>query len=459
MPNRHDHVEAMLERLRGRMMMRLFSRFRFIQPVIASIFGITALIIIFLDGTPWRLVLAALATVSAVVGHLLGSRIAAQRLAGGHRALGRIFYVPLVVLQSSITFATGGLMSPLLMTTIAPTFTTALFEDRASARLVLGTGLSLLVVYLVVQLTVLDLVPRPFPAPGGYPSMLFVTMFIVMSTFHVVMFLVGRRTQEGYDRQLHQLAHAREHALQVSQDRTRELTTLSGELAHELKNPLASGKGLAALVGKTLEGKPAERIGVMRREIDRMQAILEEFLNFSRPLAPLNLRTVPVSDLAHKVAELHEGIATTRHVEIEVDARGDTEVTCDPRKVQQILINLLQNAIDAAPDGSRIAIEVRDDGPAVVVDVLDTGSGIDESIGPKIWEPGVTTKEHGTGLGLTVARAIAGQHQGSLDLTNRPSGGCRGRLILPREGAVRSTRDGNGDDISASSDEIEDAAQ
>ncbi len=447
----------MLERLRARMMMRLFARFRFIQPVIASIFGVTALIIIFLDGTPWRLVLAALATISAIVGHLLGTRVAAQRLAGGDRVLARVFYVPLVVLQSSITFATGGLMSPLLLITIAPTFTTALFEERGAARLVLGTGISLLIVYLVVQLTVLDLVPKPFHAPGGYPPLLFITMFIVMSTLHVVMFLVGRRTQEGYDRQLHQLAHAREHALTVSQDRTRELTTLSGELAHELKNPLASVKCLAALVGKSPEAEAAERIGVMRREIDRMQAILEEFLNFSRPLAPLNLRTVPISELAHKVAELHEGIATTRQVEIEVDAQGDTEVTCDPRKVQQILINLLQNAIDASPNGSRIAIEVRDDGPAVVVDVLDTGSGIDETIGPKIWEPGVTTKEHGTGLGLTVARAIARQHQGSLDLSNRPSGGCRGRLILPREGAVRSTRDVD-DDMSSSSDELEDAA-
>lgn len=458
MPNRHDQVEAMLERLRVRMMMRLFSRFRFIQPVIASIFGITALIIVFLDGTPWRLILAALATIAAITGHFLGTKVVSRRLEGGDRVLARVFYVPLVLLQSSITFATGGLISPLLLVNIAPTFTTAMFEDRGAARLVLGTELLLLGAYLVVQLTVLDLVPAPFHAPGGYPTLLFVTMFIVMSTLHVVMFLVGRRTQEGYDRQLHQLAHAREHALTVSQDRTRELTALSGELAHELKNPLASVKGLAALVGRSLEGKPAERIGVMRREIDRMQAILEEFLNFSRPLAPLNLRTVPVSDLAYKVAELHEGMATARHIEVEVDARGDTEVTCDPRKVQQILINLLQNAIDATPDGTRIEIDVRDDGPSVVVDVLDTGPGIDTTIGAKIWEPGVTTKEHGTGLGLTVARAIARQHQGSLDLSNRPSGGCRGRLILPREGAVRSTRDG--DDIGPDDDdEIEAAAQ
>jgi signal transduction histidine kinase len=439
MSESHDPVEAMLERLRVRMMTRLFERFRFVQPVIASIFGMTALTIVILDGTPWRLILAAIATLSAVVGHFLGVRTAQRRLAGGVRLFGSIFYVPVMILQSLMVVATGGLLSPLLVVTIAPTFTTALFEDRASARMILGAELVMLLTYMILQLWVVELVPAPFHAAGGYPLLMFLALYIVVSTLHVVMFLVGRRVREGYDRQLHQLAHAREHALTVFEDRTHELTTLSGELAHELKNPLASVKGLAALVERSLEGKPAERIGVMRREIDRMQSILEEFLNFSRPLAPLNLRRVPLHGLSDKVAELHEGLATARHIEVVVTSSGDTNVTCDPRKIQQILINLLQNAIDASPDGSRIEIRVADEGDSVVVDALDDGSGIDRVVGPRIWEAGVTTKEHGTGLGLTVARAIARQHRGSLELSDRDEGGCRGRLVIPRQGALRAS--------------------
>jgi signal transduction histidine kinase len=439
MPTREQQVDAVLERLRVRMMMRLFERFRFFQPAIAAIIGSTFLTIVFADGTPWRLALAAIATAAAIAGHFLGSRIAKRRFAGGTPQLSRIFYVPIVVLQSLVVFATGGLMSPLLVVSIAPTFSTALFEDAVAARTVLGVGLSLLTTYLIVQLTLFDLVPAPFHAAGGYPASMFVALYVITSTMHVVMFAVGRRTRSGYDKQLRQLAHAREHALTVFEDRTRELTTLSGELAHELKNPLASVKGLAQLVGRSLDGKSAERMGVMQREIDRMHAILEEFLAFSRPLAPLNLRTVPLRDLTDKVAELHEGMATQRHIEIAVEARGDTEVTCDPRKVQQILVNLIQNAIDASPDDGRIEMLVIDHGDEVIVDVLDAGAGIDAAIGPRIWEAGVTTKEHGTGLGLTVARAIARQHQGSLTLSDRSTRGCRARLVLPREGAVRST--------------------
>jgi two-component system sensor histidine kinase HydH len=148
---------------------------------------------------------------------------------------------------------------------------------------------------------------------------------------------------------------------------------------------------------------------------------------------------VPVRDLADKVAELHEGLATLRHVEIVVASFGSTSVTCDPRKVQQILVNLIQNAIDASPDHGRIDIRIYDEGPQVIVEVLDEGEGIDKHLGDRIFEAGITTKEHGTGLGLTVARAIAQQHQGDLHLLDREGGGCRARLVLPREGAVRST--------------------
>ena len=109
-----------------------------------------------------------------------------------------------------------------------------------------------------------------------------------------------------------------------------------------------------------------------------------------------------------------------------------------PRKVEQILINLVQNALDVAPPGTEVEIEVVDARPHEVrVHIRDAGPGLSESIRARVFEPGVTDKAEGSGLGLTVARALARQHGGELELDNRrpgrghPSGGCEATLILP----------------------------
>ncbi len=127
----------------------------------------------------------------------------------------------------------------------------------------------------------------------------------------------------------------RDRTLALHAEQRHTLTTLSAEIAHELKNPLASIKGLSALVAKDVNGKTAERVTVLRREVDRMQSILEEFLNFSRPLVPLALAETDLAHLAHDVARLHEGTSGERGVEIRVDSTHPVELTCDARKVRQ----------------------------------------------------------------------------------------------------------------------------
>jgi two-component system, NtrC family, sensor histidine kinase HydH len=170
---------------------------------------------------------------------------------------------------------------------------------------------------------------------------------------------------------------------------------------------------------------------VLRREVDRMQAILEEFLNFSRPLIPLNQRELELRELVDHVVDLHEGIAGERRVDLR--ARGRARVSCDPRKVEQILINVVQNALEVAPAGTAVEIEVVDARPEQVrVHVRDQGPGLDETLRERLFEPGVTGKREGSGLGLTIARALARQHGGELELDDRPGKtGCEATLRLP----------------------------
>jgi signal transduction histidine kinase len=232
----------------------------------------------------------------------------------------------------------------------------------------------------------------------------------------------------------------RDRDLELHAETTRSLSRLSAEIAHELKNPLASVKGLAALVRKDLDGTTAERMDVLRREVDRMQVILEEFLAYSRPLVPLDEEQVDLVDLVRDVIALHEGIAGQRGVRLDIVDGDAVHVRCDPRKIRQVVINLLQNAIEATPAGGRAAVEVVRDAREVRVRVIDDGAGIAAGDREKLFQVGFTTKKQGSGIGLVVARGLARQHGGELTLENGEGGGCVATLSLPVN-AARAERE------------------
>jgi two-component system sensor histidine kinase HydH len=254
----------------------------------------------------------------------------------------------------------------------------------------------------------------------------------VLSFALVLSQFLGRTFRKTFENILRRELAAQQEALREHRQQAEELTGLSAEIAHELKNPLASVKGLAGLLGQHLpDGKGGERLGVLRREVDRMQSILDEFLNFSRPLVPLALGDTDVAALCHEVAALHEGMARERSVHLAAEGAA-VSARCDPRKVKQVLINLLQNALDASGPGAevRISAESTEAGGALVR-VLDRGSGVDPGLGDSVFSPGVTTKSNGSGLGLTIARSLARQHGGDLLLRTRTGGGTEALLILP----------------------------
>jgi signal transduction histidine kinase len=140
---------------------------------------------------------------------------------------------------------------------------------------------------------------------------------------------------------------------------------------------------------------------------------------------------VDLGELCAGVAALHEGTAHERGVTVQVRVADAAQLRCDARKVKQILINLVQNALDASRAGSAVEIEVAGDGAGVRLRVLDRGAGLDPSVAARAFDAGVTTKPRGSGLGLTVARAIARQHGGELSLAPRDGGGCAAELVLP----------------------------
>jgi signal transduction histidine kinase len=338
--------------------------------------------------------------------------------------------------SSVIVFATAGLASPFLYLTVVLGIVVGVFVPLpgGAALAALQIAFAWLLAWLGGSGAIADFNLAAFGGgPRTHAPVGFLVAHAAMLTFvYVLALAAGRTLRASYERMISRALAAQQESLRAHAERAEELTALSAEIAHELKNPLASVKGLSGLLAQHLpEGKGAERLAVLRREVDRMQAVLQEFLDLSRPLVPLALGDADVSALCREVAALHEGMARERGVEVTA-AEGEVRVRCDPRKVKQVLINLVQNALDASSPGAAVEIAAAPlAGGGAIVEVLDRGRGLDPALVAEVFAPGVTTKAQGSGLGLTIARALARQHGGDLLLAPRPGGGTRAELRLP----------------------------
>ena len=336
-----------------------------------------------------------------------------------------------VLAQAAATLATGGLGSPLLPVMFPIAMVVAITTRPPAAFVLIACQVAALWAMALAEaeglVPNLNLVAFGGGSRAGWSD----THLLVNAAFAsgglLVVAGLGRIIRGAFDAMIRRALRARQESVRAHA----ELSALSGEIAHELKNPLASVKGLAGLLAQdAVAGKSGERLAVLRREVDRMQTILEEFLNFSRPLVPVAAETVDLDVLCREVAALHEGMAHERGVSIKVSGAGTTAL-CDPRKVEQVLLNLVQNALEASPTGAMVEIEASHDSEGVQVRVLDRGPGVAAELGARAFEPGVTSKTQGSGLGLTIARALARQHGGDLDLAAREGGGCVAVLRLP----------------------------
>lgn len=347
----------------------------------------------------------------------------------------------MAVLQLVVVFSAGGVGGPLLpILVLMALVASVLLRPREAALLVLGIQVP--AVWIFAWVHAQGLLPELrvpayvglYEAAGAEGAGPYVAA-AVDSLVLFASFVLGRYLRSVIDDLGAELADDREAALEQNNETVKVIHNLSGQIAHELKNPLASIKGLTSLVRRDLTGVPAERMDVLRREVDRMQAILDEFLTYSRPLVPLTLDSVDLRELTEDVAALHEGLASERGVRIEV--RGDEAVTqCDPRKVRQVIINLLQNALDVSARGQAVVLTVRRTTDGASLAVRDQGPGIAAEVASKLFVAGMTTKDHGTGLGLVVARGLARQHGGELTLENAEGGGAEARLALPSDPAA-----------------------
>lgn len=231
----------------------------------------------------------------------------------------------------------------------------------------------------------------------------------------------GWLSQAEYDRQL------------LRAEQMMAIGQVAAGVAHELRNPLTSIKGLVQVNLRDLvaRGLPAEDLAIVEHEIRRMERTLQTFLDFARPPQP-NRRLVDMTELVQRVLSLVGGRASKQQVAIRFLQTAPVETEVDQDQIQQLLLNLVLNALDAMPQGGTVEIDLRTPRDGFVeLYVRDTGPGIAPHILPKVFETFVSSKETGVGLGLPLSKRIAEDHGGNLSVYNLPAAGACFVLRLP----------------------------
>ncbi|MHC4100357.1 MAG: sensor histidine kinase [Planctomycetota bacterium] len=239
--------------------------------------------------------------------------------------------------------------------------------------------------------------------------------------------IVERRDSQEERAELHrQLIHA---------DRLATIGQLAAGVAHELNEPLGAILGFAQLAEKCsdLPRQTQEDIGRIVRGSLYARDVIKKLLIFARQMPP-SIALVSLNQIVADGLHFFEARCAKAAIEIVYDLADDVpEINADPAQLNQVLVNLVVNAVHAMPEGGTLTIRTRSDTDTVKLEIEDTGTGVAEAIAEKIFLPFFTTKEQdkGTGLGLAVVHGIVSAHGGSVDFENKPGRGCRFSVLLP----------------------------
>lgn len=216
----------------------------------------------------------------------------------------------------------------------------------------------------------------------------------------------------------------------VKAERMAALGEVAARVAHEIRNPLVSLGGFARRLRNKLDGNLQEYAGIIEKEVERLERILNEILSFVK-------ETKIVKETVDSYKLLDGIIALIR---TEIDEKGITlineyqepfEINVDSNRIREAILNILTNAVHAVNSNGTISVKTYVEDNTCVIEIKDTGAGITHEDLPFIFDPFFTTKKTGTGLGLTIAHRIIEDHGGSIEVESKEGKGSIFRIFIP----------------------------
>ncbi len=295
-------------------------------------------------------------------------------------------------------------------------------------RAVILTTLGLLVLFIIATLGLTRSITRPLLqlvhstrkiAAGQYAEPVSVSQEIEEVAFIAAeLERMRRRVAISQDRLKERLTESEQ--LRVESERLAAIGSLAASLAHEIRNPLnAMSLLLSRLQYSANEDTRKLLVGDLFGEIGRLDRLVSSILDYARPVQVVR-RSLDIRTLMVSVADLYRSLADKKGCHVSMAQVPDIVIQADPDRLKQCLVNLVKNSLDAMEQGGEVQLSAEDRGDEVILEVSDNGPGIPEDLQPNLFTPFFTTKENGTGLGLSAVHKIVSAHGGRIQVISHP---------------------------------------
>jgi PAS domain S-box-containing protein len=207
---------------------------------------------------------------------------------------------------------------------------------------------------------------------------------------------------------------------------------LAATVAHEIKNPLAGISGAIQVIADAIPVTDSRReiVAEILAQVRRLDETVRDLLVFARPWTP-EMQSVDLVELVGRVTRLLSHADRIPAVLFRIETPPSASVTADPRLLQEVLFNVLQNALDASPGGGEVRVVVEERAGEAILRIIDSGTGITPAHMQRLFSPFFTTKTRGTGLGLAISKRMVEAHGGRIDIDSVPGKGTEVRITLP----------------------------